>query len=105
MKGLLLGMLYLTNGIAMGCAALLIYLQSFAEHFNFLSFFGNANNYVRDILNCVYKKKHVERCVDSPLFSYILLAVAVALSVAVFMRAAIKYTFRKRDIDPYNPIV
>ena len=96
-------MLFLTDGIAKGGAALLILLQSFPEDFHFLSFFGNSNNYVRDILTCMYDND-MKKCMDSPLFSYILLAVAVVVSALVFVRAAIKYRLRTRDVEPYNPI-
>ena len=105
MKGVLLGMLFLTEGIAMGFAAFIIFLQGQAPPFHFTSFFGNSNNYVIDILsNCLLTLDEGElKCVDGPLFSYVLLAVVVILAIVVFTGAAIKYSFRKRDIEPYNP--
>ena len=108
MKGVLLGMLFLTEGIAMGFAAFIIFLQGKSPHFHFTSFFGNSNNYVTDILsNCLLTRKPFDegelKCVDGPLFSYVLLAVVVILAIVVFTGASIKYSFRKRDIEPYNP--
>ena len=106
MKGVLLGMLFLTEGIAMGFAAFIIFLQGQSHPFHFTSFFGNSNNYVIDILrNCLLKPHHDGelKCVDGPMFSYVLLAVVVILAIVVFTGAAIKYSFRKRDIEPYNP--
>ena len=100
MKGLLLGMLFLTSGLAMGLSAVFIYLQSFADPFNFISFFGNSNTYVEDIFKCLINdKKH---CMDGPLFCFILLAVVVLFSAAIFVKATLKYTFRRRDVEPYN---
>lgn len=104
MKGLLLGMLFLTSGLAMGLSAAFIYLQSFAHQLHFASFFGNSNEYIKDIFQCLRKKhEFLHDCTDGPLFSYILLAVVVLFSVAVFVSATVKYKFRKRDVEPYNP--
>lgn len=101
MKGLLLGMLFLTSGLAMGLSSLFIYLQTFADQFDFTSFFGNSNTYVKDIFTCLHDKHR--HCMDGPLFCFILLAVVVLFSAAVFVMATLKYTFRKRDVEPYNP--
>ena len=105
MKGLLLGMLFLTTGMAMGFSALIIYLQKYAHRFHFLSYFGNSKFYVKDILECAAQPHETEKCWDGPLFSYIILAVTVVLSGIVFMIAAVKYTFRRRDIEPFDPRV
>lgn len=106
MKGLLLGLLFLTNGLAMGLASALIFFQSFAPQFEFTSFFGNSKVYFKDVFKCLIEHRdNVHQCVDSPLFSYIFLAVVVLFSAAVFMRAACKYKFRKRDLEPYNPLL
>ena len=103
MKGLLLGMLFFTSGMAMGFSSLLIYLQSQAPKFEFTSYFGNANVTVKHTLNCLSKKHD---CMDGPLFSYIILAIAVLVSGAVFIRAAYKYIPRRRGIEPYyNPYI
>ena len=101
MKGLLLGLLFGTEGVAMGVAAFFIYLQGQAKEFSFFSFFGNSDRYVQDLIECL-NDKH-ESCTDSPLFSYILVSIIVILSVIFFYYAALKYQFRKRDPDPYNP--
>ena len=103
MKGLLLGMLFLTSGLAMGFSALAIYLQGFAEQFHFLAYFGNSKSYVKDILKCISDHHNKSPCVDGPLFAYIILAIAVVLSCTVFVMAAFKYTLRKRDIEPFDP--
>lgn len=101
MKGLLLGMLFLTTGLAMGFSALIIYLQKFADNFHFTSYFGNSKSYVKDILKCAADKE----CWDGPIFSYVILTGAVVLSGAAFVIAAVKYTFRRRDIEPFDPRV
>ena len=102
MKGILLGLLFGTEGIAMGCAALIIYLQGKATEFSFSSFFGNSNHYVQDFLLRCFHAEH-SRCEDGPQFAYILVGLFVFFSVIFFCVAAIRYKFRKRDIDPYNP--
>lgn len=102
MKGILLGLLFGTEGIAMGCSAFVIYLQGKAEKFNYFSFFGNSNHYVQDFLyRCLHGKHY--RCEDGPQFAYILVGLFVFFSVIFFCVAAIRYKFRKRDMDPYNP--
>ena len=101
MKGLLLGLLFGTEGVAMGVAAFLIFLQGQAKKFSFFSFFGNSDHYVKELIECVSDRR--KYCTDSPLFSYILVSIIVVLSVVFFCWAAFKYQFRKRDPDPYNP--
>ena len=102
MKGLLLGMLFFTSGMAMGFSSLLIFLQGGKKkQFEFTSYFGNSYK-VQESLNCLSSKGR--ECVDGPLFSYIVLAVAVLVSFIVFILAAYKYTPRRRGIEPhYNP--
>ena len=101
MKGLLLGMLFFTSGMAMGFSSLLIFLQGMANTFEFTSYFGNSYN-MQESLNCLSSMGR--ECVDGPLFSYIVLAVAVLVSFIVFILAAYKYTPRRRGIEPhYNP--
>ena len=103
MKGLLLGMLFFTSGMAMGFSSLLIYLQNSADHdqFEFPSYFGNSKANVMDNLDCLSGGRN---CVNGPLFSYVILAVTVLLSGVVFIIAAYKYTLRRRDIEPFNPL-
>lgn len=101
MKGLLLGMLFFTNGMAMGFSSLLIYLQNSAPEFHFPSYFGNSKANVMDNLDCLSKGHN---CVNGPLFSYVILAVTVLLSGVVFIIAAYKYTLRRRDVEPFNPL-
>ena len=103
MKGLLLGMLFLTNGMGMGLSSLLIYLQSYAKQFNYLSYFGNSEFNVVDSLKCFTKSQSRHGCVDGPLFSYLVLTAVVLVSGAVFLRAAYKYTLRRRGLEPFNP--
>ena len=102
MKGLLLGMLFFTSGMAMGFSSLLIFLQGMAKEFEPTSYFGNSQYNVQESLNCLSSKGR--ECVDGLLFSYIVLAVAVLVSFIVFIRAAYKYTPRRRGMEPhYNP--
>lgn len=106
MKSFLLGLLFGTEGIAMGFASLFIGLQNTATDDSFFSFFGNTNYFYRDVTShpCTTKLQNgriANQCLDSPLFSYIILLGITLVSVSMFVVNSLRYKFRRRDADPY----
>ena len=109
MKGMLIGILFAAEGIAMGISALVIIMVSFIPPFHFCSFFGNTREFFSQVLNVASecRKKHSDSffgCTDGVLFVYVLFAIIAVISVAVFAVSAYKYKHRQRDRDPYLPI-
>ena len=108
MKGLLLGLLFGTEGIATGFASAFIGLQDLAPKFSFCSFFGNSNFFYNNIATykgCIDRilDEGDSGCLDSPIFSYIAFLVIAIISVIGFIIAAVYYKLRRRDPEPYIP--
>lgn len=107
MKGMLIGLLFASEGISMGLSALVTLTLSKASPQNhFCSFFGNKRTFYKEVLDvgssCRAKlKDSLFGCVDGILFAYIILAGIAATSAVVFAVAAIRYKRRRRDSDPY----
>ena len=106
MKGILLGLLFGTEGITTGFASVFIALQGTASsQLGFCSFFGNTNLFWERAAReeCIQRSTEfiVYQCHDSPLCSYIVFLVVALLSFAGFMVSSVRYKFRKRDPDPY----
>jgi len=105
MKGILLGLLFGTEGIATGFAAVFIALQDCAPQLGFCSFFGNTNFFWDNATSseCIQRSNLslAYQCHDSPLCSYIVFLIVALLSFAGFIVSSVRYKFRKRDPDPY----
>lgn len=107
MKGLLIGMLFASEGIAMGLSAIVTVIISFSAHnYSFFSFFANNVEFYIEVLdaasNCTKAiKESPFGCNDGILFVYALLIVVSILSAIFFGIAAMRYKYRRRDQDPY----
>ena len=104
MKGILLGLLFGTEGIAMGFAAAFIGLQDKSSDFSFCSFFGNSNLFYKNVAQSTCKNQepfHI--CMDSPLCAYIIFCIVAVIFLISFIISALRYKFRRRDPDPYTP--
>jgi len=105
MKGILLGLLFGTEGIATGFAAVFIALQDSAPQLGFCSYFGNTNFFWDNATSsqCIQRsnKSFFYQCHDSPLCSYIVFLIVALLSFAGFIVSSVRYKLRKRDPDPY----
>lgn len=101
MKGILLGLLFGTEGIATGFASILIWLQDAFPNYSFFSFFANSNTYYKyvDEETCT-DGSIFGSCADSPLFAYIVFLLVTLLSVTFFTISALRYKLRRRDPDP-----
>ena len=111
MKGLLIGMLFASEGIAVGLSSLVtLIIAKGAPVFHFCSFFGNTRGFYKQVLNAA--SKCTERlhqgfrysCTDGILFVYLILAVVAVVSAILFGVGACMYKPRRRDQDPYMPI-
>ena len=109
-KGLLIGMLFASEGIAMGLSALVTLIVSkCAPPTHFTSFFGNTHDFSSLALNISSPcRQHLQHstfgCADGVLFSYLVLAVIAIVSAVLFGVGAVSYKHRRRDQDPYMPI-
>ncbi len=109
MKGMLIGMLFASEGISMGLSALVTLALSRAPPYHFCSFFGNERSFYMEVLNfgsnCRAElKDSIFGCADGILFAYIILAGIAVTSAVVFGVAAVRYKRRRRDQDPYMPL-
>ena len=110
MKGLLIGLLFASEGISMGLSALVTLTLSEASPQNhFCSFFGNKRMYYKEVLDtwspCRAKlQDSIFGCVDGILFAYMILGGIAVMSAVVFAVAALRYKPRRRDSDPYMPL-
>lgn len=110
MKGLLIGMLFASEGVAIGLSAVAtLIISKFAPAYHFCAFFGNTRSFysqVLDIGSSCKEKLHdsVFGCTDGVLFWYLILAVFAVVSAVLFGVGAHRYKLRRRDQDPYMPI-
>ena len=109
MKGMLIGLLFASEGIALGLSAFVTLILSRAPAYHFCSFFGNTRTFYREVLelgsSCRSKlTASMFGCVDGVLFAYMVLAGIAVVSAVVFGVAAVRYKRRRRDQDPYMPI-
>ena len=51
MKGLLIGMLFASEGIAMGLSAIITFILSFSPNYQFFAFFANTPDFYKEVLN------------------------------------------------------
>ena len=106
-KGLLIGMLFASEGMAMGLSAILtLVVSKLTPTGHFCSFFGNARDFYLKVLDksseCWQGSTFV--CSDGVLFVYLVLALIAIIFAVLFCVGAILYKHRRRDQDPYMPI-
>lgn len=110
MKGMLIGMLFASEGLALGLNALAtVLISKLVPPYHFCSFFGNTLKFYLAALNPASTCRKALResmfgCVDGILFAYLILAVIAIISAVLFGVAAVTYKRRRRDKDPYMPI-
>lgn len=107
MKGMLIGMLFASEGIAMGVSGLVTLVISRVPMYHFCSFFGNSRRFYAHVLDGGCKAELKEAtfgCTDGILFSYIVLALISIASAVMFAVGAVAYKKRRRDLDPYMPV-
>jgi preprotein translocase subunit SecY len=110
MKGVLIGMLFASEGIAMGISALItLIVAKGAPASNFAAFFGNTRDFYKEVLNanssCRERlKESLFACTDGTLSVYLIFAVIAVIFTVLFGVGACMYKNRRRDADPYLPI-
>lgn len=107
MKGMLIGMLFASEGIAMGVLGFITFVISRVPMYHFCSFFGNSRGFYSHVLDGSCKAelgKAVFGCTDGIMFSYIILALISIVSAIMFAMGATLYKKRRRDLDPYMPV-
>ena len=107
MKGMLIGMLFASEGIAMGVSGLVTFIISRVPKYHFCSFFGNSRSFYSHILDGSCREElggSLFGCTDGVLFSYIILALISIASAIMFAVGATSYKKRRRDQDPYMPV-
>ena len=105
MKGLLLGCMFGTEGLSMGIAGVLVLLHNLAPKYSVYAYFANANNYYKKITHspCIDRPPGHE-CMDSAMSTFVVFALVATLSIIFFVIVALRYKYRRRDLDPYLPI-
>ena len=89
----------------MGIAGILVLLHNLAPKLSVYAYFGNANNYYKRITksHCI-DRAHGDECMDSAMSTFVVFALVATLSIIFFVIVALRYKYRKRDLDPYLPI-
>lgn len=110
MKGIFIGLLFGAEGIAMGLSSIATAIITEAvPHFHPLAFFSNTRYFYREALNSTStcrqeKMSSLHFCSDTIIFPYSVLTLIATVSAVVFIVAAAKYKYRRRNSDPYMPI-
>ncbi len=111
MKGILIGMLFASEGLSLGLSSLVLTLIKQVPQYNFFAFFGNSETFYDQVFNItstcrlnLYKSDFIHACSDGVIFGYSIFAVIAVISAIVFVIAAVNYKKRRRDHDPYMPI-
>lgn len=117
MKGLLLGLFFATEGVSMVLSSFLMLILGKLPKMSFCSYFANTRSFYYDLVTsgsrCLENSTqstlanstplHESDCMDTAICAYIIFTVVALLSAVMFMVAATRYKFRKRDPDPVFP--